>query len=445
MEERAAGQESGQFLTCRRERDLCSHSFSSSYPPAERLPVGVTGIYGTTVPLGSAKFAKRDAQSCAPSSASISADPIPGWLVLGSLWPGERFVLRVPERWNRRLVVAGTPGQRSEFSGDRVWSDPLLALGYAYVCGNKGLGDGAVVHPKRAGVTIAGARLPYFQIGLRHGLTFWQHAPGHLMEQWLEDFVAIARCAREIIADLHGRPPELTYAVGLSNGGYQVRRGLELDLGFDGGLAWNASLWTPGENALRQLPRAIAAMEAGQPERLVDLGFPPDTLSEDGRSLYETYLTIYWRATAWLHAMHLDPSASLAYGDVEDPDIATGWSHRMGGWDSDRAPEIGQRIQGFANTGHLRAKLIDLASSLDYLTPPSVHFAPYGRLVAAGDGALRYRSAIVTGAGHLDAPARELSPRGAVHGYPYVLAAFQELVAWVECGREPQLGQGSTQ
>src|SRR5207253_1207418 len=34
-----------------------------------------------------------------------------------------RFLLRLPNDWNGRLVVAGASGTRSEFNGDFAWSD----------------------------------------------------------------------------------------------------------------------------------------------------------------------------------------------------------------------------------------------------------------------------------------------------------------------------------
>src|SRR5215831_19397743 len=34
-----------------------------------------------------------------------------------------RFLLRLPNNWNGRLVVAGASGTRSEFNGDFAWSD----------------------------------------------------------------------------------------------------------------------------------------------------------------------------------------------------------------------------------------------------------------------------------------------------------------------------------
>src|SRR6185503_7069796 len=49
-----------------------------------------------------------------------------------------RFLLRLPNDWNGRLVVAGSSGTRSEFNGDFAWSDFVVQKGYAYASQNKG-------------------------------------------------------------------------------------------------------------------------------------------------------------------------------------------------------------------------------------------------------------------------------------------------------------------
>ena len=49
-----------------------------------------------------------------------------------------RIVIRMPDDWNGRLVVAGASGTRSEFNGDFAWSDYIVQKGYANVSQNKG-------------------------------------------------------------------------------------------------------------------------------------------------------------------------------------------------------------------------------------------------------------------------------------------------------------------
>src|SRR5439155_27302698 len=62
-------------------------------------------------------------------NARIASDP------LGQA----RFLLRLPNDWNGRLVVAGASGTRSEFNGDWAWSDYVVQKGYAYASQNKGV------------------------------------------------------------------------------------------------------------------------------------------------------------------------------------------------------------------------------------------------------------------------------------------------------------------
>ena len=50
-----------------------------------------------------------------------------------------RFLLRLPDNWNGRLVVAGASGTRSEFNRDFAWSDYVVQKGYAYASQNKGV------------------------------------------------------------------------------------------------------------------------------------------------------------------------------------------------------------------------------------------------------------------------------------------------------------------
>jgi hypothetical protein len=50
-----------------------------------------------------------------------------------------RILIRLPDDWNGKLVVAGASGTRSEFNGDFAWSDYVVQKGYAYVSQNKGI------------------------------------------------------------------------------------------------------------------------------------------------------------------------------------------------------------------------------------------------------------------------------------------------------------------
>lgn len=360
--------------------------------------------------------ATRDAAEITSSATRQITEPIAGWLVSGSLWPGQRFALRVPSQWNGRLVVAGCPGQRSEFACDRIFGDVLVARGYAYVCGNKGNGDGVTLLEPGAKLVVDDVELPRFPVGNGYSIAFWQHAPDRRIERWLSEMVELANAAREFLAERCGREPEVTYAIGLSNGGYQVRRAVEACDLFDGALTWNPVLWTPQQNVCRALSDAIRSASEGR--RLAPLE--------------QKHAAAYWYVTLWLHAMHLDPETSIAYGDVRDPAPAESWTGRLEQWNPDRSFEIGLRIDGFSNTGTIRCKTIEVASELDYLTPPAVHCDPYRALVEAAGKAALYRSHLVARATHVDAWADDPNFPELRSGHAEMLAAWDELVEWVE-------------
>lgn len=146
----------------------------------------------------------------------------------------QEIVLKVPTAWNGALVVAGAPGTRSEFSNEAVIVPWLLKRGYAYVAGNKGMTNGGA----DGNATMLNQKHPTAQWGaMMIDLALW----------------AQARLEAAMMA-----PVDRVYAVGLSNGGYQVRRALEIDHErvqggepriFAGGLDWAGGYW-PDARAL---------------------------------------------------------------------------------------------------------------------------------------------------------------------------------------------------
>jgi hypothetical protein len=343
--------------------------------------------------------------------------------------------LRIPDAWNGRLVIAGTPGQRSEYACDALFGDPLLARGYAYACGNKGNGDGVALLAPGSALHVGGVAMPRFALPNGYGLGFWQHAFGHTMQRWLDETLQLAVRARELLEQLCGRVPEATYGIGLSNGGYQIRRAIESSDLFDGALLWNAVLWTEEQNVLRSIAGALAAVAAGRPGDAVRFGFPPDVTAADGTSsLYAKNLAAYWTVTLWLHAMQLDPETSIAYGDVDVPEPSESWIARLSNWRYDRSPEIARRVAAFANTGAVACKTIDVASEYDHLIPPAVHHEPYANLVRQAGASDRYRARILPMAQHVDPWSEDLQYPSMRPGYPGVMRAWDELVAWVEGG-----------
>ena len=73
-----------------------------------------------------------------PTSQRFPGIQVEGWFADDPTHQA-RFLLRLPDDWNGRLVVAGASGTRSEYNGDFAWSDYVLPKGYAYASQNKGV------------------------------------------------------------------------------------------------------------------------------------------------------------------------------------------------------------------------------------------------------------------------------------------------------------------
>jgi hypothetical protein len=148
---------------------------------------------------------------------------IAGWEATGILdRKGRRqwITFKLPEFWNGDLVVCGTPGLRNEYANEAIFIPWLLAQGYAVISGNKGLDSSWVS-----------------MLSGRHPTRHW----GIMMHD-------LARWARLRLFGATWHWPRRVYAVGLSNGGYQVRRALEIDAAgprwrriFSGGLDWSGT------------------------------------------------------------------------------------------------------------------------------------------------------------------------------------------------------------
>ena len=163
-----------------------------------------------------------------------------------------RILFRLPNQWNGKLVVAGASGTRSEFNGDFAWSDYVLQQGYAYVSQNKGVLN---FHTTTAADPL-GCRLNPSSAVYVH---FYDNDPGQPFTRWTDFMIEATRIGKNAVTANYGQPPSRTYAVGTSNGGYQVRRALEAapEL-FDGGVDWEGTYIDPvAPNLLSALPPAI--------------------------------------------------------------------------------------------------------------------------------------------------------------------------------------------
>ena len=288
-----------------------------------------------------------------------------------------RFLLRLPDDWNGKLVVAGASGTRSEFNGDFAWSDFVLQKGYAYASQNKG-----VLNLRLS--TAADPLACRLNPGSSTFVHFFDNDPAKPFTQWQEFIVDAAKLARDAVKIRYGQHPRRTYAVGTSNGGYQVRRAIEEapDL-FDGGVDWEGTFVDPhGPNVLIDLPPAIRNLpgyvasgfaptsEAAQNIRAA--GYPPDLVS-GAVSLWVLYSNAFWEVTFCQWQKRLDPTYDT-YGAG-----AGNYNYVARTAVSDVADEFA----AFETTGKIKKPLVTVAGTMDALLPIDRHARAYAAKVAA--------------------------------------------------------------
>jgi hypothetical protein len=294
-----------------------------------------------------------------------------------------RFLLRLPDDWNGRLVVAGASGTRSEFNGDFAWSDYVLQKGYAYASQNKG-----VLNLRIASLSsptppndLACRLNPVSQVWVN----FYDNDPGQPFFRWQLFMGEAARLARKGIEARYGHGPRFTYAVGTSNGGYQVRRAIELfpEL-FDGGVDWEGTEVNPaGPNILTDLPPGILnypdhAASGFDPNstaarNIRAAGYPPDIVASPTSTLWTSYWAQFWEVTQCQWQKRLDPTYDT-YGQ------GTGtYNYYARLSESD----VGAQVASFATSGRIRRPLITVAGTMDGLLPIDRHARAYARKVEA--------------------------------------------------------------
>lgn len=445
--------------------------------------------------LEQSKLAKVQA-SVLHSAKLKPTDRIAGTEVTGTLTvkdaQGERtqeLVLKLPKTWNGQLVVAGTPGTRSEFANDAILVPWLLRRGYAYVAGNKGM-------------TNRGADGNATLLNKRHMTQHW----GLMMHDLAAWAVARLQAAT-------GKAPKYVYAVGLSNGGYQVRRALEIDhqrvaekqpRRFAGGIDWAGAYWpdarvldkdrdgtvTPAEfAAATQLvssnERAALAIgylyDAGtlanpasygespsfakaQPA-MAAAGFAPESAILWGAysMLFDALKAVlpmwkgvgYYNLTAYYYRADLlghDDKESAAYsmfapmGGGRPPFYDYVATQTDGSYTKE---SVGWALRN-ANSAEFSAPLLSLHGDKDALIGLPGHGAAYAAAVSAHGSAALHRLYVIQNGNHVDAhadgtidydcngkPGDEGAADLLTPMQPYVERAFDMLTDWVERSQVP--------
>jgi hypothetical protein len=311
---------------------------------------------------------------------------VPGLQVQGRIADdprGEaRFLLRLPNDWNGRLVVAGASGTRSEFNGDYAWSDYVVQKGYAYASQNKG-----VYNLRIASLDSA---VPPNDLACRLNpnstlwVNFFDNDDGQPFTRWRDYMAHATRLARMGLMDAYGREPVRTYAVGTSNGGYQVRRAVEtMPELFDGGVDWEGTFVDPhAPNLLTDLPAGVLNFHDYQvsgndpnstaAKNLLAAGYPPDIVLSPTASLWTNYWTSFWEVTECQWQKRLDPG----YDTYGSGTSAYNYVARLS------ESDVGRHVNAFATTGVIQRPLITVAGTMDGLLPIDHHARAYARAVA---------------------------------------------------------------
>jgi hypothetical protein len=387
-------------------------------PPFAFTPITDRGVIA---PSGAHPTAITHAVPGVQIDARIASDPT-----------GQaRFLLRLPKDWNGRLVVAGASGTRSEFNGDFAWSDYVLQKGYAYASQNKGVLNLQL----SSGADPLGCRLnPASPVYVR----FHDNESGQPFSRWAQYMIIAAQIAREGVKGAYGAWPKYTYAVGTSNGGYQVRRAVELAPKlFDGGVDWEGTFVDQaGPNILMDLPPAILNFPdyvasglnpnstAAKNIRLA--GYPPDIVLGMA-SMWTNYSSQFWEVTQCQWQKRLDPTYDTYIS-------GTGTYNYFGRLASS---DVGAQMASFATTGAIQAPLVTIAGTMDALLPINHHARAYARKVAAAlagshDKKAQYRLYEVQNGNHIETykdtfPQLELI-------MPHAQRAFDVMVEHVEAG-----------
>jgi 3HB-oligomer hydrolase (3HBOH) len=300
-----------------------------------------------------------------------------------------RFLLRLPDDWNGRLVVAGASGTRSEHNGDFSWSDHVVQRGYAYASQNKGVLNLKIVSlasPTPPAEDPVPCRLnPASQIWVH----FFDNEPDKPFTQWTQYMIEDGRLAQRAVRAHYRRQARFTYAVGTSNGAYQVRRAIEEapDV-FDGGVDWEGTFIDPrGPNLLIDLPPAIANFPAyaatgfdptSLPARnIVAAGYPPDLVAGT-TSFWGLHWAQFWEVTQCQWQKRFDPTFTTYTGGVNDVDGTGGYDFaaRVA---ADRS--IARSLADAATTGKIKRPLITVTGTMDALLPIDRHARAYEALV----------------------------------------------------------------
>lgn len=328
-----------------------------------------------------------------------------------------QFVIRLPNKWNGKLVVTGAPGVRRQYANDFIIADWVLARGYAFASTDKG----------------------------NTGVDFYKDGeePGDAVLEWHRRVTQLTKAARAVVKQRYGTAPRRTYVTGISNGGYLTRWALEKHPKlYDGGVDWEGTLFTEqGPNlftylpvTLRHFPEFRATGSEEDHDAIIAAGF-----AEGSEFLWDYHYSIYWDLTQRIYREEFDPEYDGAL-EAGIPFCQPGTPTCDANYDYEERPrEVKDAVGSVSETGAIGRKMLTLHGTLDSLLPMRDSDV-YRALVEAAGRAGRHRYYKIEAGNHVD---------GLYDDYPDRLrpilpcqrAAFIALERWVEDGKNPPRNQ----
>ncbi|MGC2324046.1 MAG: 3-hydroxybutyrate oligomer hydrolase family protein, partial [Terriglobales bacterium] len=204
---------------------------------------------------------------------------------------------------------------------------------------------------------------------------FYDNDPQKPFTQWTQYMIETTRLAQHAVKVNYHHHPHRTYAVGTSNGGYQVRRALEEapEL-FDGGVDWEGTFIDPrGPNILIDLPPAIKNFpdyvasgfdpNSQAAKNIVAAGYPPDIVNNTVTptdSLWLRYSNSFWEVTACQWQERFDPTYDTYGAGLGNYDYLSR-IHTV--------PGVFRSVDQVETTGDIGKPLITVAGTMDALLP----------------------------------------------------------------------------